>query len=139
MLAACTNLFGPDGPKTSVSLDLQRSMEPLPELRVWIDGQRIETLADVPGGGPAVVTIHGPRYGSVPVRVVLASTAGDTLATAEFMQEFRRGDLHWIAAEVGPRRPLGHCIGTLLVTPLRAQIADTLFVMHGGIPEGAVC
>jgi len=51
----------------------------------------------------------------------------------------RRGDNHWVAALVGSQRPGRHCIGTLAVAPLRGGGADTLFVMYGSIPDGAIC
>jgi hypothetical protein len=53
--------------------------------------------------------------------------------------QFRHGYQHWVAALVGPQRPLGICIGAVVTSPLTVGSADTLFVMYGNIPDGAIC
>ncbi len=137
--ASCSQLFGPSGPNVSVSIALDRPLAPAPGLRASIGGRRIDVAASSPGAARAERSVRAPRFGTLPVEVALLEPGGDTLAAVTFSQEFRRGHNHWVSALVGARRPEGFCIGALAVAPLRAEGADTLFVMYGGIPEGAIC
>ena len=50
-----------------------------------------------------------------------------------------RGYTSWIGSFVSHARPLGFCTGTVVGAPLRTAPSDTLFVMYGGIPKGAIC
>ncbi|HEX6966332.1 MAG TPA: hypothetical protein VF166_11070 [Gemmatimonadaceae bacterium] len=138
-LTACADLSGSRGPKISVSLDLQHAFDVQPVLHVDIDGQRVQLITPDTGAPRASIDIRGARYGALPVRVTLATVLGDTLASVGFSQQFERNTDHWVGADVGTRRPLGMCIGDLLAVPLAAPGGDTLFVMYGGIPEGAIC
>jgi hypothetical protein len=114
---------------------------------VDVGGRRATVQLHQAGSRPGLTTeIHGPRYGDVPVRVTLLSGDGEPLATVTFTQLFERGNNHWVSAVVGSQRPLGFCMGTVEVAPLPAtafpeatDAPDTLFVMHGSIPKGAVC
>jgi hypothetical protein len=137
--AGCSDLFGPDGPKVTVSLELERPLAPAPALGALIGGRGTLVPASPTGTMRAERSVRGPRFGTLPVQVALLGADGDTLAAVAFSQEFRRGDSNGIAARVGVRRPVGTCIGTLAVAPLRAGGGDTLFVAYGGIPEGAIC
>jgi hypothetical protein len=136
VLAGCPDLFGPGGPKLSVALNLQQPVTPAPILQADVGGRRVELRAT--SSSEVRTEVRGPRYGEVPVRVALLAAAGDTLGSAAFSQLFQRDHAHWVVALVGMLRPRGHCIGELAVIPVRGT-ADTLFVMYGSIPEGAVC
>jgi hypothetical protein len=107
-------------------------------LRADIGGRQVELASPDPGAGRST-DIRGRRYGPAPVRVALVTTDGDSLALVEFSQQFQRDHNHWVAALVGQYRPVGHCIGNLVVAPLRDGGTDTLFVMYGSLPERAVC
>ena len=143
----CSRSLGSDGPDISISGHLDRSVLEPPTLHVEI-GRR-ETIFHLHELGSRPVMsreIHGPRYGDVPIHVALVAGNGTPLAAVEFVQEFERGSNHWVTAVVGLHRPGGHCIGTLEVAPLPANAfpettggPDTLFVMHGSIPKGAIC
>lgn len=137
--AGCSEIFGPSGPKITVSLGLESPIVPAPTLRVLIDDRLVVVPASQAGTAPTERTIRGPRFGSTPVRVALMSSAGDTLAAVAFSQEFRRGENHWVAGLTGSHRPIGICIGALAAAPLHGSDTDTLFVMYGNIPEGAIC
>ena len=136
-LAGCTDPVAPAGPKLHVALTLQQPTAPTSVFRAHVGGELVEVRAEGLAEGRAEV--RAPRYGDVPVRATLLTAAGDTLASVAFGQSFRRDHAHWVLAHVGRRRPIGHCIGTLLVAPLRGADSDTLFVTYGGIPEGAIC
>jgi hypothetical protein len=139
MLAGCSDLFGPGGPRISVSLELQRPVGVPPVLQADIGGRRVRL---VPAGGGALrasADVRGRQFGRAPVHVALLTPLGDTLATVDFPQQFERDHAHWVAALVGQHRPIGHCIGSLAVAPLRVGDTDTLFVVYGSIPESAIC
>lgn len=136
MLAGCSDLLGSGGPTLSVTLNLQQPMTPAPILQANIGGR--EVVVRSTNSGDIGTKVRVSRYGEVPVRVALLTVVGDTLGAVAFSQQFQRGDAHWVAAFVGVHRPLGHCIGAVAVSPLRTT-ADTLFVMYGSIPEGAIC
>jgi hypothetical protein len=136
--AGCSTLFTPSGPKISVSMAVERPPTVPTVLRADIGGQRVE-LASTEPGPPRSTDVRGRQYGLVPVRVALLTTDGASLAAVEFSQQFERDRNHWVAARLGQHRPLGHCIGTLVAAPLRQGGADTLFVMYGSLPEGAIC
>lgn len=135
-LAGCSDLLGPGGPTLSVALNLQQPMTPEPILQADVGGREVVVRATSPGEIGAQVRL--PRYGEVPVRVALLTVAGDTLGAVEFSQRFQSDHEHWAVAHVGVRRPVGFCTGAVAASPLRAS-ADTLFVMYGSIPKGAIC
>lgn len=143
----CSRSLGSDGPDISLHGLLHHTALEPPVMRVDIGGRRVTIEFYQVGSRPGLTTeIHGPRYGDVPVHATLVSRGGDRLASVEFTQRFERGSNHWVTAIVGLQRPGGHCIGTLEVAPLPANafpesggVPDTLFVMHGSIPKGAIC
>ena len=146
-LIGCSGSFGSDGPDISISGQLERPVTEPPTLQVDISGHETIIQLHQAGSRPVISReIHGPRYGNVPVHVALLSSSGESLAAVDFTQLFERGNNHWVSAIVGVRRPGGHCIGTVEVAPLPADAfpgtigaPDTLFVMHGRIPKGAIC
>src|SRR5688500_623913 len=146
-LLACSGSAGPDGPDISLHALVDRTVAQPPLLRVEIGG-RVRTIeAYVAGFRPGLTTeIRGPRYGEVPVHVTLLSSGGAPLAAVGFTQEFERDNNHWVTAQIGTQRPGGFCIGAVEVAPLpvgafpeSGAVQDTLFVMHGRIPKGAIC
>lgn len=108
-------------------------------LRSDIGGRHVDLAADPAHGGHASVDVRGPRYGNVPVNVTLFTASGDSIVAVSFSQDFQHGFRHWVAALVGSQRPLGICTGTVLAAPVTAGGADTLYVMYGKIPDGAIC
>jgi len=138
-LAGCGDTLGLVGPRISVSLGVERVLPGTPWLHADIGGQRVEVAPNSPGAPRAERELRGPRYGTVPVKVALVTAAGDTMAKVEFNQDFTRDHNHWVSGQVGQQRPEGHCIGTVVATPLRNTPADSLFVMYGAIPQGAIC
>ena len=136
-LAGCSDPAAPGGPKLSVALYLQQPTAPASVFRAHVGDQLVEVRAAGPAEGRQEV--RGARYGDVPVRATLLTTAGDTLASVAFDQQFERDHAHWVVARVGRIRPIGHCIGTLMLAPLPGASSDTLFVTYGSIPEGAIC
>lgn len=109
-------------------------------LRTDIGGKRrVELATDAARGRHASTDVRGDQYGNVPVRVMLLTASGDSVAAVSFFQDFHRGYQHWVAALVGPQRPLGICTGAVVASPLTVGNTDTLFVMYGNIPDDAVC
>lgn len=137
-LAGCLDVVGLGSPRVTVSLYREPAPGPSPELRAWIGGKRVDVPPVRPGEYRSERVVHGPRYGTVPVRVVLFAPEGDTLATAEFTQDFARGHLHWVSGNLLRERPVGHCTGEIAAVPLRTG-TDSLFVTYGSIPNGAIC
>lgn len=142
-LAGCSDVLGLGGPKIVVSVARQSNGGDPLLLQADIGGRRVEvesprTLDDY---DEEYREVRGPRFGDVRVQATVLTASRDTLATVEFTQGFRRGDQHWISAVVGPNRPEGFCIGDMVAAPLRTAPAgaDSLFVMYGGLPEGAIC
>src|SRR5688572_7450454 len=133
------DLLDPSGPLISVSYSPHPSLDVPTELRVVISGRRVQIPASTGATAPRAVQIRGHWYGETPTRVALLDAEGDTLAAVAFTHHLSRNSDHWVSARVGIERPLGFCIGTIAAARLRAPSADTLFVMYGGIPEGAIC
>ena len=77
------------------------------------------------------------------VSVGLVDESGDTLAWTRVTLDLRANHGHWVVATAGGPRPAGHCIGTLQAIPIRSATGggsiDSLYVMHGSIPDGAIC
>jgi hypothetical protein len=138
-LAACSSVLGLGGPRISLSLAMEQVLPEAPVLRVDIGGEGVEVVATSASAPRDERQVRGPRYGDVPVRVALLGPSGDTMAAVEFTQGFQRDHNHWVSGIVGQRRPLGHCIGALAVAPLCNAESDSLYVMYGGMPEGAIC
>ena len=147
VLAGCRDSNAPDGPDISLNGLVGHSLAEPPSMQVDIGGRRKTIELYVSGSRPGLSTdIQGPRYGDVPVSVVLLSSEGDSLAGVEFVQRFERGSDHWVLAFVGSTRPLSFCIATIEATPLPAGafpesggVRDTLFVSHGHISKGSMC
>ena len=89
-------------------------------------------------GSRADRTIRASRSGELPVTLVLLNAEGDTIASTHYTQLFENGSTHWVAVSLGTRRPVGHCIGELLVLATNSP-PDTAFVMYGSLPNGAIC
>lgn len=139
LIAGCSSIFGSEGPEVSIGLRTDGASVPIARFEVDIGGRHFGLQ---PREGESSRDVRAPDTGTLPVRARLLATGSDTLANLEFTQTFREGSDHWVVAWVGLERPLGHCIGRLIVTPLPPNTEaapDTLFLMHGSIPEGAVC
>jgi len=139
MVAGCGDLFGPDGPDVTVSLEVPPPTVSARALRVAIGEQSVEVPAPTAGGARAERHMRASGVGTQSVQVALVGPAGDTLAAAAFAQDFARHAQHWVAGLIGQQRPLGTCVGMIAVAPVRGSAADTLFVMYGGLPDGAIC
>ena len=142
LLAACGSLLDTSaGPATAVSLARQVNGPRQLTLEVEVDG-RSATL-DLPAQrGQADDVLRSARYGDVPAEAELRR-AGEVLGRVAFQHSLERHSTHWIATIVGQVRPAGFCMGIMETAPhaLRPGQAapDTMFVMHGSLPEEAVC
>lgn len=136
----CSNLTDSDEPDVGISFE-RFGTSAIAGLTLGTDlGGRPVTLAAAPNERDrAQVAVRGPSYGAVPVRVALLSAAHDTLASVAFSQTFSRGNHHWVGGVVSVQRPLGTCVGSVAAAPIKGRAADSLFVMYGGLPAGAVC
>jgi hypothetical protein len=137
--AGCSSLFGPSGPRIQVSLIVQQSAVGVSSLTVDVGGHSVSLRAADTVGKRVDAILEAPEYGSQPVQVHLLTSAGDSLAAVAFSQSFQRRWTYGIGAVVSRVRPFGACVGTIRATALRTSPADTLFVMFGGLPSGAVC
>ena len=136
---ACSSLAGPSGPEISVSLTVQQPSASGAALFVTVGGRDVSLRASASTSQRTDASLEPGKFGTLPVRVVLLSSSADTLATVSFSQTFERGYTSWIGSFVSHVRPLGFCTGTVVAAPLRTSPSDTLFVMYGSIPEGAIC
>ena len=137
--AGCADLFGPDEPDVTVSLEALPPSAAARPLRVVVGDRAMEVPAPPSGRAREERTLRAPGFGTQLVEVALVGAAGDTLAAATFPQDFQRHSQHWVTGLVGPRRPIGACVGSVAIAPVRGGANDTLFVMYGGLPDGAFC
>ena len=139
-VAACSGLFDSDEPTFSVGFELEHALPVPTVLHADVGRYNIRITAPEPGLGRARSTlVPRARAGTVPVRLTVLTTSGDTLATMQFTQELERDHDHWVTAQIGRQRPFGFCFGTPSATPLRSDNTDTLFVIAGGLQRGAIC
>ena len=147
-VVGCSQFIEPRGPEIAVSLivdEPRRAVFAAPlVLSVDLSDVAVQVAAGATDPGIGRADVRGARYGDVPVHVRLLGQSSAVLAEATFSQGFERDNLHWIAAMVGQRRPLGFCVGALIPVPISggataAAATDTMFVMYGRIPRGAVC
>ena len=138
LLAACNDVLGIGGRAVAVSLTQQRAWDPPPVLLVYIEGGRPVELTGRRDGQRVDRQIQAPKFAELSVVVRLIGAQGDTIAATNYRQDFERGNIHWVAVDVGPRRPIGICIGTVLTIATNSP-PDTAFVMYGQIPEDAIC
>lgn len=134
----CSSVFGPDGPELSLSLSTETGVEGIGSFRVEVGGESFEPVET-----GASREVRAPRDGRLQVRAVVFDEADEALASVEFEQDFRERHSHWVSGRVGLTRPTFFCVGTVRAAPLEvrgeSQVPDTLFVMYGSLPEGAVC
>jgi hypothetical protein len=142
LLPGCS-LTGPEQPDLSISLQSEVDLPPGAVFRVIIDGRTHDLELGSERDTRYSIDRRAPRAGEFAVAASLVNASQTTLAAASFVQEYVPDADHWVSAWVGERRPFGHCIGTLvpipIVVPLVAARADSMFVMYGRIPKGAVC
>ena len=139
-VSACS-ILDPDGPDLSISVQPDVNLPASMSFHVTVGGDahdlRLGTERTRYG-----IERHAPRDGELNVSVALRDAADRTLAQASFDQVFKEGSDHWVSGIIGTRRPIGHCIGTLVVVPIIPPVAaggDSLFIMYGSIPKGAIC
>ena len=135
--AACRSASGPDAPEVTVSIGVQHPATMSALLRTRL-GPRVVDLTLVNAGGASRV-VRAPGTGAVPVSVVLVTPDSDTLAAVSFTHQFEPDADHWVRTYVGRNRDPYFCEGAVLRTALRGSTTDTLFVMHGSLPHGAIC
>lgn len=99
------------------------------EMVVVVDG-RIHRLAH---GERREVDVDDDDHQVV---VEVLRSDGGSVGLVQFDARYRNGSDYWIHVLVG-LRPEGHCVGQ--VTPLGVVAADSLYVIHGGLPRDAIC
>jgi hypothetical protein len=103
-------------------------------------GSRSLSLRDPEGSiNHTTAKVRGMGYGSVPVRLTLIGSSGDTLASVSFTKELQVSYSYGVAAVAGSSRLLSICSATVAAVPLRDNAGDSLFVDVAGLPQGAVC
>ena len=138
-MLGCSSVLGSNAPEVTLSLRSEEAVPAYQRLDVTIGGRefRLEPLDE-----GASERVRAPRVGELPVRVTLVDHHSVSAAAVEFTQRYQEDSNHWVSVLVGLRRPLGHCFGQLIVTPLSlagTANPDTMFVMYGGLPKNAVC
>jgi len=137
LLSGCADVLSPDTPTVSITFHLQQQSTNPPILQVDLGGRR-KTVNATASEFPDT-RLTGLRFGPMPAHVVLLRSPSDTLAVVAFTHELHRDHEHWVSGTVGQRRPQGHCIGALVVAPLRGSATDSLFVTYGRLLKGTVC
>jgi hypothetical protein len=105
-------------------------------------------LLPSPDNGPWQYSVPRtvPTTGRLPARVALIVPSGDTLAAASVSVRLapdHRFGIGVYIPRVFPRGPADRCLGE--VTPVairgseRSGVADSMFVIVGGLPKGAIC
>lgn len=139
--SACSDIIG-GGPQVAVSLRVEAGVALPVVLEVDHDGQRVRLEATTAAATPRM-DIVANRYGEAPVRLMLSAAGEAPLATVELTHSLHRGSTHWVSTLVGRQRPQGHCYGALGVVALAPRagqtVPDTMFVMYGSLPRGAIC
>lgn len=112
-----------------------------------IEGRRFRSGQDSVNGydptphlGPIPVATHG----TLPIRVDLVSSAGDTLSTLHASLQLQPRYDYGITIFAGySRRPETMCTVETYAAPmrngLRSRAADSMFVLISGLPVDAVC
>ena len=137
-VAGCSLVSQSDGPVISTSLNVgPTGTQPL-RLVINIDGRQNELFADEANSWHTALDVNAVHTGAQPVTVMLRAANGDSLAGASFTENYQSANSYWIAGVVNTRRPVGFCLGAVIVRPLAGR-ADTLFILHGGLPNGAIC
>ena len=82
-----------------------------------------------------------PSTGLLPLRVLLVSLSGDTLASARIALPLRPAHRYGLSVRAGGPRPEGICVGKITAVPIvRGDVAtETLFVSTAGLPRDAMC
>lgn len=93
---------------------------------------------------PHVGPIRVGTHGELPVRVALVGPAGDTLASVSTALRLEPRYEFWIEIIAGRvQRPKGMCTGEIHAVSIgpgpQGPLPDSLFVLTGGMPAGAVC
>jgi hypothetical protein len=132
-LVGCGSVVGPDGPDVTITLEVDAAATAPLHFVVRIAGSQF----GIDSAGS--ISVRAPHAGDLPVDVQLLSESGETLAAASLTHSFADGFDNWIYAKVGGSRPVGLCIGRLTVVPVDAPVSDTLFLMDGSLPKGAIC
>jgi hypothetical protein len=146
VLAGCSDILGGSGPRVYLSVGAQRMLPAEVRLHVESDGHTAELATIGPLDEQQPTYFRPGGYGQREVRLELRSASGATITDYAYAQTFPRDSNHWIVVALGTSRPIGLCIGNLAAIPLPAGAldgnpasADSMFVMHGSLPEGAVC
>jgi len=138
-ITSCSDVFSPEVPTVAISLFVEPQLAvPSLTLRVAINGRRYEVQVDSSAGNK-YVTVPVSGFGTLPIRIDLLNTPGDTLASAEFKQRFMADDFNDISGWVGVRPPLTICGGPDLTVSTRLADTIKLHVSHGGIPKDVIC
>jgi hypothetical protein len=130
--AGCSIVSGPEKPDLQLGFDIEQGSLQNLHLEIDVGGDTFHL------DGSRLIDGRAPREGDLPVTVRLLLD-GQVLAQTSFDQTFDADYDHWVHGHLGSQRPMGICIGVLSVAPVGPPVADTLFLMHGSIPKGAVC
>ena len=137
VVGACSST-DPLGPVVGVSIDARRSPVLPTTLRVEIGTTSAALHADATSMA-AQGRMHVFGYGTKPVMVTLLGSQWETLATVSFTEDLQPGYDYGIGGFVSRSRPLGLCYNNASAVARSTSPGDTLFVLYGGVPKGAVC
>ena len=90
---------------------------------------------------PATPAERIPGTGDLRVTVTLRSAVGDTLASSSVSFSLDEQYHYCVDLAVPGPRPMTFCAFGVTAVPMRglAGRTDTLFIVAGGLPDGAVC
>jgi hypothetical protein len=141
LIGGCS-IFDPDKPAYGISVFPETSLSSGHSFQVIVGTERHTLEIGTEARQWYSITRSAPREGELEITVSLNHQSTE-LARASFRQSVYRDWNQGVSASIGVRRPVGLCIGTLIVLPMNRSPAvnppDTLFVTYGGLPKDAVC
>jgi len=130
--AACSDLLGLGNSEVDLALRVDASIGYPVRLEVTIDGRTFQLDAE------ETRTVEVGGSGAQQTLALLLSGT-DTLAADAAAQTFPENSDNWLHAWVGGPRPVGLCLGAVSAAALSGHAPDSVFVLRGNLPKGAVC
>lgn len=134
---SCSDPVSPAPATVEISLSVDAAAPTL-TLLVALNGRTSRVVVDS-GARCGELQVRTPRIGKLPVRVDLLSATGDTIATAEFQEEFRADYANSIGALVASGQLIQVCRAAPAFTiPTALPGTPNVYISYGGVPKDVV-